>query len=75
MLVLGVVLDLVAELLAALGDGALEQLEVAEVDAPVVVTLHPSAVLRAPPDARERARREFFADLALVGRHLSGGSR
>lgn len=41
----------------------------------VFATVHPSAVLRAPPDARERARREFFADLALVGRHLSGGDR
>jgi uracil-DNA glycosylase family protein len=41
----------------------------------VFATVHPSAVLRAPADARERARREFFADLALVGRHLSGGNQ
>jgi uracil-DNA glycosylase family protein len=37
----------------------------------VFATVHPSAVLRAPSDARERARREFFADLARVGRHLA----
>jgi uracil-DNA glycosylase len=36
----------------------------------VFATVHPSAVLRAPPDERERARHEFFADLARVGRHL-----
>ena len=36
----------------------------------VFATVHPSAVLRAPGEARERARREFFADLASVGRHL-----
>ena len=41
----------------------------------VVATVHPSAVLRAPGEAREQARREFFADLALVGRHLNGGDR
>jgi uracil-DNA glycosylase len=29
----------------------------------IVATVHPSAVLRAPPDAREQAREEFFADL------------
>jgi uracil-DNA glycosylase family protein len=38
-------------------------------------TVHPSAVLRAPADARERARREFFADLARVGRRLEGNDR
>jgi uracil-DNA glycosylase len=41
----------------------------------VFATVHPSAVLRAPGDARERARREFFADIARVGRHLEGGDR
>ena len=41
----------------------------------VFATVHPSAVLRAPADARERARRDFFADLARVGRHLEGGGR
>jgi uracil-DNA glycosylase len=38
-------------------------------------TVHPSAVLRAPGEAREQARREFFEDLAQVGRHLEGESR
>jgi len=37
----------------------------------VIATVHPSAVLRAPADARERARREFFADLKRVGRYLA----
>ena len=37
----------------------------------VIATVHPSSVLRAPPDAREQARREFFADLDRVGRYLS----
>jgi len=41
----------------------------------VFATVHPSAVLRAPGDARERARRDFFEDLARVGRHLEGGGR
>ncbi|HEY9015961.1 MAG TPA: UdgX family uracil-DNA binding protein [Gemmatimonadales bacterium] len=36
----------------------------------VVATVHPSAVLRAPDDAREEARREFFADLRAVARYL-----
>jgi hypothetical protein len=36
---------------------------------------HPSAVLRTPGDARERARRELFEDLARVGRHLEGERR
>jgi DNA polymerase len=40
----------------------------------VFATVHPSAVLRAPGDARERARREFFDDLAEVGRYLDGGA-
>jgi uracil-DNA glycosylase len=37
----------------------------------VVATVHPSAVLRAPADAREEARREFFADLKKVARYLA----
>ena len=41
----------------------------------VFTTVHPSAVLRAPGDAREQARREFFKDLAQVGRHLKGERR
>jgi uracil-DNA glycosylase family protein len=36
----------------------------------VIATVHPSAVLRAPSAARERARREFFADLEAVAAHL-----
>ena len=34
-------------------------------------TVHPSAVLRAPADAREAAQREFFADLRKVGQYLA----
>ena len=37
----------------------------------VFATVHPSAVLRAPPDARESAQRDFFADLRKVGQHLA----
>jgi uracil-DNA glycosylase family protein len=36
----------------------------------VIATVHPSAVLRAPSVARERARQEFFADLQAVAAHL-----
>jgi len=36
----------------------------------VVATVHPSAVLRAPAEAREEARREFFADLKKVAGYL-----
>jgi len=36
----------------------------------VVATVHPSAVLRAPPEAREEARQEFFADLKKVAGYL-----
>ena len=36
----------------------------------VIATVHPSAVLRAPSAARERARQEFFADLQIVAAHL-----
>ncbi|MBX6331820.1 MAG: UdgX family uracil-DNA binding protein, partial [Gemmatimonadaceae bacterium] len=36
----------------------------------VFATVHPSAVLRAPPDAHERARAAFFADIAVVARYL-----
>src|SRR3954447_17709970 len=32
----------------------------------IVATVHPSAVLRAPAEARDEARREFFADLKKV---------
>lgn len=36
----------------------------------VFATVHPSAVLRAPPDSRDEARREFFSDLRAVARYL-----
>jgi len=36
----------------------------------VVATVHPSAVLRAPADARERAKGDFFTDLRRVARML-----
>jgi uracil-DNA glycosylase len=44
---------------------------------PVIATVHPSMVLRAPPDVRDEARREFFRDIALVAKHLgpSGARR
>lgn len=38
----------------------------------VIATVHPSAVLRAPPEAREEARREFFADLRRAVKAVSG---
>ena len=38
--------------------------------AAVIATVHPSAVLRAPSDAREEARLEFFADLKKVASYL-----
>jgi DNA polymerase len=38
---------------------------------PVMATVHPSSVLRASTGVeRERARREFFADMAQVKRFL-----
>jgi DNA polymerase len=39
----------------------------------VMATVHPSAVLRAPEEARAEARREFFRDLARVAKHLTAG--
>ncbi|HET6778361.1 MAG TPA: UdgX family uracil-DNA binding protein [Gemmatimonadales bacterium] len=41
-----------------------------ELPAPVIATVHPSAVLRAPSDARAEAREEFFADLKSVANYL-----
>ncbi|MEZ0336468.1 MAG: UdgX family uracil-DNA binding protein [Gemmatimonadales bacterium] len=38
---------------------------------PVLATVHPSAVLRAPPEVREEARRDFFRDIVRVGERLS----
>jgi len=40
----------------------------------IIATVHPSAVLRAPGDAREQARREFFADLVRVRKFLEQGA-
>jgi uracil-DNA glycosylase len=37
----------------------------------IVATVHPSSVLRAPDDAKEQARREFFADLKVVAKYLN----
>ena len=37
----------------------------------VIATVHPSSVLRAPDGERERARREFFADIRAVARHIA----
>lgn len=36
----------------------------------IVATVHPSAILRAPDDSRDEARREFVADLAQVAAYL-----
>jgi uracil-DNA glycosylase len=44
----------------------------------VIATVHPSSVLRAPSDVRERARAEFFEDLARAVRYfesLEAGGR
>ena len=49
-------------------------LEPPELDVPVVVTLHPSAVLRAGERRRER-RAELVADLTLVRTHLADRPR
>jgi len=40
----------------------------------VIATVHPSSVLRAPAEAREQARREFFADLKRVARLLKAAA-
>ncbi|HUR93020.1 MAG TPA: UdgX family uracil-DNA binding protein [Gemmatimonadales bacterium] len=40
----------------------------------VIATVHPSAVLRAPGDARAQARREFFDDLVRVRNFLEQGA-
>ena len=37
----------------------------------VMATVHPSAVLRAPDDARAEARKEFFRDIMRVAKHLT----
>ena len=40
----------------------------------IVATVHPSAILRAPDDAREEARREFIADLKSVADYLQAST-
>jgi uracil-DNA glycosylase family protein len=47
--------------------------QVSEWSEAIIATVHPSSVLRAPADARDDARREFFADLRKVGRWLVAG--
>jgi DNA polymerase len=37
---------------------------------PVIATVHPSSVLRAPGDVREQAREEFFEDIRKVAEFL-----
>jgi uracil-DNA glycosylase len=37
----------------------------------VFATVHPSAVLRAPPDSRDEARQQFFSDLKAVAKYLN----
>lgn len=36
----------------------------------VIATVHPSSVLRTPPDARAQAEREFIDDVVMVARYL-----
>lgn len=38
---------------------------------PVLITVHPSSVLRAPDESRAEARREFFRDLRRVAKELA----
>jgi DNA polymerase len=40
----------------------------------VFATVHPSAVLRAPPDQRTRTEKMFMADVKAVGRYLAEDS-
>lgn len=42
---------------------------------PVLVTVHPSAVLRGDPAQREADYRHWLADLAQAGRYMGGASR
>jgi hypothetical protein len=37
----------------------------------IIATVHPSAVLRAPSDARELEYRQFVADLTIVARAIA----
>jgi len=40
----------------------------------VVATVHPSSVLRAPPDERARAEEAFFADIRAVARVMAASA-
>jgi DNA polymerase len=42
---------------------------------PVISTVHPSSVLRAPDELRAEARRDFFRDIAKVADYLKKGAR
>jgi uracil-DNA glycosylase len=42
---------------------------------PVIPTVHPSSVLRAPDRLRAEARRDFFRDIAGVADYLKQGGR
>ena len=42
---------------------------------PVISTVHPSSVLRAPTELRAEARRDFFRDIAKVADYLKNGIR
>jgi DNA polymerase len=42
---------------------------------PVISTVHPSSVLRAPDELRAEARRDFFRDIAKVADYLKHGAR
>ena len=42
---------------------------------PVISTVHPSSVLRAPSELRAEARRDFFRDIAKVADYLKNGAR
>ncbi|MEO6210294.1 MAG: hypothetical protein ABIQ10_09240 [Gemmatimonadaceae bacterium] len=42
-----------------------------ELASTVIATVHPSSVLRAPDDEREQARKEFFADIRAVAKHMA----
>jgi hypothetical protein len=37
----------------------------------VIATVHPSSVLRAPEGERTQARKEFFADIRAVAKHIA----
>ena len=41
---------------------------------PVIPTVHPSSVLRAPDELRAEARRDFFRDIAKVAAYLKKGA-